>query len=108
MVSVSLKESTDHDDFTRGDTGTGIWMISTEVRGTVCGQAHAVGRLWKGRACWGRHEKQEGECVGAVGEGEIRFQAFAKERWGGRRKNAVGQRAQKWEGHPLRSAREGR
>lgn len=37
VVSVSIKESTDHDDFTRGDTGTGIWMISAEVRSTVCG-----------------------------------------------------------------------
>ena len=63
MVSVSLKESTYHDDFTRGDTGTWIWMISSEVRGTVCGQAHVVGRLWRGRACWGRHEKQEEESV---------------------------------------------
>ena len=63
MVSVSPKESTDHDDFTRGDTGAGIWMISAEVRGTVCGQAHVVRRLWGGRACWGRHEKQEEMCV---------------------------------------------
>ena len=41
-------------------------------------------------------------CQGVVGKREIRFQAFSKEKWG-RRKNAVGQRAQKWEGLPQRS-----
>ena len=34
-----------------------------------------------------------------MSEREIRCQAFAVEKRGGRRKNAVGQRAQKWEGH---------
>ena len=63
MVSVSLENITDHDEFTRGDAGTGIWMISTKIRCTVCGQAHVVGRLWRGRACWGRHEKQGEESV---------------------------------------------
>ena len=69
----SVRESTDHDGFTRGDTSTGIWMISAEVRSTICGQAHVVGRLWRGRVCWGRHDKQGEESIkSVVGEREIR------------------------------------